>query len=61
MKLKLFLVPALFAVGAIPMFAQTGAQDGSRIGQGEDSIRCIRNISIYEPYANARQYKDAVE
>ena len=28
---------------------------------GEDSIRCLQNISLYEPYAKARNFKDAVD
>ncbi len=57
---KLF-ISALLTFGAASLFAQTGAQDGSRFGKGEDSIRCINNISLYEPYAKAKNYKDALE
>lgn len=29
------------------LFAQMGKEDGSRFGHGEDSIRCLRNLSLY--------------
>ncbi|MEG0949017.1 MAG: hypothetical protein RR212_03395 [Bacteroidales bacterium] len=60
MKPAKLIFSALLTFGASSLFAQTGAQDGSRFGKGEDSIRCIKNISLYEPYAKAKNYKDAL-
>ncbi|MEG1587342.1 MAG: hypothetical protein RR346_10755 [Bacteroidales bacterium] len=60
MKPAKLIFSALLTFGAASLFAQTGAQDGSRFGKGEDSIRCIKNISLYEPYAKAKNYKDAL-
>lgn len=40
-------------------FAQTGASDGSRFGHGEDSIRCLKNISIYTEYVKTNNFQDA--
>ena len=36
-----------------------GASDGSRFGHGEDSIRCLQNISIYTEYVKTNNFKDA--
>ncbi|MBN2486220.1 MAG: hypothetical protein JXB34_09625 [Bacteroidales bacterium] len=43
------LVTALTAILLMPfnIKAQTGRSDGSRFGHGEDSIRCLRNNSLY--------------
>ena len=61
MKPSKLIFSAILACGAVSVSAQTGAQDGSRFGKGEDSLRCIKNISLYEPYAKAKNYKDALE
>lgn len=45
---------------SISGFAQKGIEDGSRYGHGEDSIRCIRNLSLYREYAKHDNYKDAI-
>lgn len=39
---------------------QKGVEDGSRYGHGEDSIRCIRNLSIYREYAKQEMYETAL-
>ncbi len=49
----LFLV---LAVGFV--FGQKGVEDGSRFGHGEDSIRCIRNLSIYRSNVRNDDYSD---
>ena len=61
MKSGKLIISALLMMGATSLFAQTGAQDGSKYGQGEDSIRCIKNMSLYEPYAKEKNYKDGLE
>ncbi len=55
------MVTALFALAmsATASFAQTGASDGSRFGHGEDSLRCLQNISIYTEYVKTNNFKDA--
>ena len=40
-------------------FAQKGVEDGSRYGHGEDSIECLRNISIYTEYVKTENYLEA--
>ena len=41
-------------------FSQKGVEDDSRYGHGDDSIRCIRNLSLYREYAKHDNYKDAI-
>ncbi len=60
MNSRTLLYAAFLSLGATTMFAQTGAQDGSKYGKGADSIRCITNTSLYEPYAKSKNYKDAL-
>ncbi|MEE4197417.1 MAG: hypothetical protein V2I54_07215 [Bacteroidales bacterium] len=38
-------------------FAQKGVEDGSKYGHGEDSIRCIMNLSLYREYVKQDNYK----
>ncbi|MGL5786180.1 MAG: tetratricopeptide repeat protein [Bacteroidales bacterium] len=58
---KFILVAAALVFGFSSMSAQKGVDDGSKYGKGEDSIRCITNISLYVPYAKSQNYKDAYE
>lgn len=59
--MKMKMVTALFVLSfsATASFAQTGASDGSQYGHGEDSIRCLKNISIYTEYVKTNNFKDA--
>lgn len=41
--------------------AQKGVEDGSRYGHGEDSVRCIQNLSLYQPYAKQGDFASALE
>lgn len=41
------------------VFAQKGVEDGSRYGHGEDSIKCLQNISLYTEYLKTGNYEDA--
>ena len=43
------------------VFAQKGVEDGSKYGHGEDSIRCIQNISLYRTYAKQNDFASALE
>jgi tetratricopeptide (TPR) repeat protein len=49
----------LLLAGTTTTFAQTGASDGSRFGHGEDSLRCLSNISVYREYVKTGNYQDA--
>ena len=41
------------------LHAQMGKDDGSRFGHGEDSVRCLKNLSLYRQYAKNRDYNMA--
>jgi len=43
------------------VFGQKGVEDGSRFGHGEDSIRCIKNYSLYREYARQKSYDLALD
>ncbi len=54
----------LFLLGAAvstSLYAQKGVEDGSQYGHGEDSIRCIQNVSLYRTYAKQKDYASALE
>ena len=59
MKMKMVTALFVLSVSATASFAQTGASDGSQYGHGEDSIRCLKNISIYTEYVKTNNFKDA--
>lgn len=40
------------------VFGQKGVEDGSRFGHGEDSIRCIKNLSIYRSNVKNDDYSE---
>lgn len=50
MKMKMFTMLCALSLGTTAAFAQKGVEDGSRFGHGEDSLRCLQNISIYSEY-----------
>ncbi len=63
MRLKLLQFFTLLIVACllpINVFSQRGIDDGSRFGHGEDSIRCLKNLSLYREYARQKLYKDAM-
>ena len=41
--------------------AQRGVEDGSRYGHGDDSVRCVTNLSLYREYARQKDYKSAIK
>lgn len=55
---KLFLV-VFVIVGTLGSYAQKGVENGTRFGSGEDSVRCITNISLFVPYAKQGNFADA--
>lgn len=61
MKIKVLLTSLVLSFGLAGAYAQTGVESGTPFGHGEDSIRCVTNISLYGPYARAGNYKDALE
>lgn len=61
MKVKVLLLAIGCSIGAFGAYAQKGVDNGTRYGSGEDSVRCVKNISLFIPYAKAKNYKDAYE
>lgn len=59
MKLKKLLFLVVAAVSATSAFAQKGIEDNSKYGHGEDSLNCLRNISVYTQYVKTKNYVDA--
>jgi len=41
--------------------AQKGVEDGSKYGHGDDSVRCVTNLSLYREYARQKDYKSAIK
>ena len=58
MKRKIFSIGILLSLTAL-LFAQKGVEDGSKYGQGEDAMRCKKNLSLFTEYAKQKNYKDA--
>ncbi|MDR2811152.1 MAG: hypothetical protein LBB84_11465 [Tannerellaceae bacterium] len=61
MKIKVFLLAAGCLISTSGIYAQKGVDNGTPFGSGEDSIRCITNISLFTPYAKNGNFKDALE
>lgn len=61
MKTKVVLLAIGMLLIASGAFAQKGVDNGTQFGSGEDSVRCITNISLFVPYAKAGNFKDAYE
>ena len=53
----IFMVGAL--ISSISAYSAKGVDDGSRFGTGEDSIRCIENLSLYGSYYKIKDYESA--
>ena len=54
--LKIVLPAVLLGFLSFNGMAQKGVEDGSRYGHGEDSIRCIKNLSLYREYLKHGDY-----
>lgn len=52
-----------FMIAAMPAvsFAQKGINDGSKYGHGEDSIRCMQNLSMMSTYTKQKDYVSAAQ
>lgn len=61
MKIKVLLLALGCTMGTLGAYAQKGVDNGTQFGSGEDSVRCITNISLFVPYAKAGNFKDAYE
>ena len=61
MKIKVLLLALGCTMGTLGAYAQKGVDNGTQFGSGEDSVRCITNISLFVPYAKGGNFKDALE
>ncbi|MCC8154790.1 MAG: hypothetical protein LIP01_11690 [Tannerellaceae bacterium] len=61
MRIKIFLLAVACSFGVMDSYAQKGVDNGTQYGSGEDSVRCIQNISLFVPYAKANNFKDAYD
>lgn len=58
---KLFVTISLSVFSlAFSLHAQKGVEDGSKYGKGQDSIRALQNLSMYQQYYKQKAYKEAV-
>ncbi len=57
MKIATLLIAGLLFTGSV--FAQKGVEDGSKFGHGEDSLRCLENLSLYYEYYKQKNYAEA--
>ena len=51
MKIKVLLLALGCSMMSFGAYAQKGVDTGTPFGSGEDSVRCITNISLFVPYA----------
>jgi hypothetical protein len=58
--LKTILLTAMSVLFVLPAISQKGIEDGSKYGKGEDSINCIKNLSLYREFFKHNNYKDAI-
>ncbi len=56
---KLLITGMITLLGA-QAFAQKGVEDGSKYGHGEDSLRCLKNLSLFTEYVKQKSYADAI-
>lgn len=59
--LKIALFPVLLGFVSLSSQAQKGVEDGSRYGHGEDSIRCIKNLSLYREHVKHGAFPSALD
>lgn len=57
---KTFLLTAMSLLFVLPAISQKGIEDGSKYGKGQDSINCIKNLSLYREFFKHSNYKDAI-
>jgi hypothetical protein len=58
--LKTILLTTMSLLFVLPAISQKGIEDGSKYGKGEDSINCIKNLSLYKEFFKHSNYKDAI-
>jgi tetratricopeptide (TPR) repeat protein len=61
LAIRTITTAALALMMLVPAFTQTGASEGSKYGQGQDSINCLMNLSLYREFFKHNNYKDAIK
>ena len=61
LALKTILLTAISLLFVMPSISQKGIEDGSKYGKGQDSINCIKNLSLYREFFKHNNYKDAID
>ncbi|RLD72726.1 MAG: hypothetical protein DRJ29_04310 [Bacteroidetes bacterium] len=61
LALKTILFTAMSLLFVLPAISQKGIEDGSKYGKGQDSINCIKNLSLYREFFKHNNYKDAIQ
>jgi len=59
--LKIIFLATLSLLFVLPVISQKGITDGSKYGKGQDSINCIKNLSLYREFFKHNNYKDAID
>ncbi|MCU0410716.1 MAG: hypothetical protein MUC70_05395, partial [Bacteroidales bacterium] len=55
------LTGALLTALTLTASAQKGVETGTPFGRGDDSLRCLRNTSLYSTYYDNKDYNMAVQ
>ena len=58
--LKSIFLGTIAFLFVLPSFSQKGIEDGSKYGKGQDSINCIKNLSLYKEFFKHNNYRDAI-
>lgn len=58
-NLKLFFAISALLLTATSSYAVKAIEDGSKFGTGEDSIRCIEQVSLFNNYYKIKSYDEA--
>ena len=58
--LKSILTAVFSLLFILPVIPQKGIEDGSKYGKGQDSINCIKNLSLYKEFFKHNNYRDAI-
>lgn len=59
-RISTIFLAVFFTFFSFHVFGQKGVEDGSKYGHGEDSIRCIKNLSLYDQYYRQKNFEDAL-
>lgn len=60
-KASTILTGALLTALTLTAHAQKGVETGTPFGRGDDSLRCLRNTSLYSTYYDNKDYNMAVQ